>query len=60
MVRNGKDTKVIADGRNAWRKQNAEQREEFVGWMLENGLQEVAGYQVAIVAAKLSTVKVTT
>ena len=44
--RNGKPTKVIpdghprrlADGRNAFRKMNAEQREEFAWWMLENGL----------------------
>jgi len=37
---------------------DAGQREEFVSWMLENGLQDVAGYQVAIIAAKLSTMKV--
>ena len=49
MKRNRKDTQVLpdghprrmADGKNAWRKQNADQRKEFVAWMLENGLQEV-------------------
>lgn len=52
------DKRRLADGRNAWRKMDAGQREEFVSWMLENGLQDVAGYQVAIIAAKLSTMKV--
>jgi hypothetical protein len=53
--RNGKDTKVIpdghprrlADGRNAWRKQNAEQRKQFVAWLQYEGLTEAlqdAGY----------------
>jgi hypothetical protein len=34
------DKRRLADGRNAWRKMDAEQRETFVAWMLENGLVE--------------------
>ena len=34
------DKRRLADGRNAWRKMDADQREEFVGWMLQNGLEE--------------------
>tara|TARA_B100000949_G_scaffold125022_1_gene110601 strand:+ start:214 stop:447 length:234 start_codon:yes stop_codon:yes gene_type:complete len=34
------DKRRLADGRNAFRKMDAEQREEFVAWMLENGLVE--------------------
>jgi len=60
MKRNGKDTRVLADGhprrmadgKNAWRKQNAAQREEFVAWMLENGLADVVTFQEA--AAEVS------
>ena len=47
MKRNGEATNVLkdghprrmADGKNAWRKMNEEQREEFVDWMLNNGLE---------------------
>ena len=31
----------LADGRNAWRKMSATQREEFVGWLYDHGFVEV-------------------
>jgi len=52
------DKRRLADGRNAFLKMDADQLEAFVAWMLENGLREVAAYQVAVIAAKLSEEKV--
>ena len=53
MQRNGKSTQVLpdghprrmADGKNAFRKMSAGQRDEFVGWMLANGLEDVPAHQ---------------
>jgi|TARA_R110000824_G_scaffold21147_1_gene79099 hypothetical protein len=40
-----------ADGRNAWKKLGLTPgaREEFVGWLLENGLKDVVHFQAAII-----------
>ena len=35
------DKRRLSDGRNAWRKMDADQREEFAAWILENGLREI-------------------
>ena len=51
--RNGKPLTVLADGhprrmadgKNAFRKMSREQREEFVIWMLDNGLEQVVAIQ---------------
>tara|TARA_R110000824_G_scaffold401717_1_gene614095 strand:+ start:118 stop:324 length:207 start_codon:yes stop_codon:yes gene_type:complete len=53
MQRNGKPTKVLpdghprrmADGKTAFRKMSAGQREEFVTWMMANGLEDVPAHQ---------------
>jgi len=41
------DARRLSDGRNAFRKMDANQREEFVAWMLENGLADVVTFQAA-------------
>ena len=47
----------MADGKNAWRRMDTEQREAFVSWMLNNGLLFLPdeghgwGYEVARKAA---------
>ena len=38
------DKRRLADGRNAFRKMDADQRETFVAWMLENGLADVSPF----------------
>ena len=51
--RNGKPLTVLADGhprrmadgKNAFRKMSREQREEFVIWMLDNGLEQTVAHQ---------------
>ena len=38
------DKRRLSDGRNAWRKMDTAQREEFVVFLLENGLTDVASF----------------
>ena len=45
------DKRRLADGRNAWRKMDASQREEFLGFLLENGLKDVVHFQSTIIAS---------
>jgi hypothetical protein len=51
------DKRRLADGRNAFRKMDADQREEFVGWMLENGLKDVVHFQSTIVSSFIEASK---
>ena len=37
------DKRRLADGRNAWRKMDHEQRQEFVAFLFENGLDDTLG-----------------
>ena len=36
---------MITDGKNVFRKMDAEQREEVVAWLLNNGLEDVEAFQ---------------
>ena len=45
------DKRRLADGRNAWRKMDSGQREDFVVWLLENGIRDVVHFQASIVLA---------
>ena len=61
------DKRRLAEGRNAlkarhdaigaWRKMDAEQREEFVGFLLENGLKDVVHFQATIVSSFIEASK---
>ena len=51
------DKRRLADGRNAWRKMDAAQREEFVGFLLENGLKDVIGFQMTIIESFMEASK---
>ena len=61
------DKRRLADVRNAlkarhdaigaWRKMDAFQREEFVGFLLENGLKDVVHFQSTIIASFVEVAK---
>ena len=51
------DKRRLADGRTAWRKMDADQREEFVGFLLENGLKDVVHFQATIVSSFIEASK---
>ena len=55
-MKKGKDPHAkrrLADGRNSWRKMELTEgaREEFVSWLLENGLRDVVRFQTEIVSS---------
>ena len=51
------DKRRLSDGRNAWRKMDAEQREEFVGFLLESGLKDVVHFQATIIESFVEVAK---
>ena len=51
------DKRRLSDGRNAWRKMDADQREEFVAFLMENGIRDVVHFQASIVSAFVEAAK---
>jgi hypothetical protein len=51
------DKRRLSDGRNAWRKMDSDQREEFVGFLMENGIRDVVHFQASIIAAFVEVAK---